>query len=346
MVALAGAASAQSTAITLKGSAEIGAFGGDTISNTSGAVTARSGQFHTDVDVTFQLRGTTDNGLEFGANVDLDEAAIDACTIPNPLPAPPAAPVACVDNATNNDAAHGGVDFFIKGAFGTVSMGDVDGALDWAMAEVPAGGSIDDAQEGAGWNGNGGLDGIYDGQILRYDNTFGAFGVGVSVEVDDAAVNRRDPAYGLGLKYTLDLGGNALNLGLGYQRGERTAGVSDTVTGLSVGTTFGNVGVGLNYSIQARAGVATDIKHIGVGASYTMDAITLAANYGKYTDGVMGSNPTFSAGHEASHFGLTAAYALGGGATAQFGWSKSDVTLAGGASTSASRWSLGVAMSF
>jgi hypothetical protein len=43
----------------------------------------------------------------------------------------------------------------------------------------------DDHTSHAGFNGNGLLDGHYDGQILRYDYSFGDFAVAISVEQDD-----------------------------------------------------------------------------------------------------------------------------------------------------------------
>jgi hypothetical protein len=56
--------------------------------------------------------GTADNGTTFGAAIDLDENAGAVGT---------------------NDA---GVTIFITGDYGTLTMGDTDGALDWAMQEV------------------------------------------------------------------------------------------------------------------------------------------------------------------------------------------------------------------
>ena len=61
LVATAGVASAE---IALTGMAEMGIYdnGNDDT------------QFFTDIDVTFTMSGEADNGLTFGANVDLDES--------------------------------------------------------------------------------------------------------------------------------------------------------------------------------------------------------------------------------------------------------------------------------
>jgi outer membrane protein OmpU len=99
----------------------------------------------------------------------------------------------------NQDDA--GVAIFISGDLGTLTLGDTDGALDWAMQEVDFNGAAsinDDHTTHAGFNGNGGLDGHYDGQILRYDYSFGDFSVALSVEQDDNTTAMGD-ALGVGL---------------------------------------------------------------------------------------------------------------------------------------------------
>jgi hypothetical protein len=144
LVATAGVASAD---IALSGSAQMGIQGGN---NTANDTT----QFVQDIDITFTMSGTADNGTTFGAAIDLDENAA----------------------GVNQDDA--GVAIFISGDLGTLTLGDTDGALDWAMQEVDFNGAAsinDDHTTHAGFNGNGGLDGHYDGQILRYDYSFGDF---------------------------------------------------------------------------------------------------------------------------------------------------------------------------
>ena len=149
----AGAAAAGD--IDISGSAEMGVTGGSGGTET---------QFHQDVDVTFKMSGETDGGLTFGTAIDLDE----------------------MDSDTTDDE---GIEVYISGAFGRLGLGDTDGALDWAVSEVPAGpGSIADNQEHGAWYGSH-LDGMYDGQILRYDHTVpmgaGTVGFAASLEMDD-----------------------------------------------------------------------------------------------------------------------------------------------------------------
>ncbi|PRY24223.1 outer membrane protein OmpU [Aliiruegeria haliotis] len=199
LVAFAGAASAE---VSLGGWAEMGVIGGDGLET----------QFFQDVDVDFTLSGETDSGLTFGANVDLDEAGNLGCTTCNQ-----------------------GVDIFVSGEFGTVTLGDTDGALDWAVAGVDAWGnpgSIADDETAHWGRQDSWLDGAYDGQILRYDYKTGDFGVAVSLEQDDRSDLARTDANGdvedsdkynwaVGATYAPQLGAGTLKLGLGYQQSDR-----------------------------------------------------------------------------------------------------------------------------
>ncbi len=294
----------------MSGSAEMGVVGGDRDRN--GTAAGGSGtQFWTHVDVTFTLSGSTDNGLTFGASVDLDEAG-DA-----------------IDGSDGMD----GIAVFLSGNFGTVTMGDTDGGFDWGMAEVPTGsGSIDDSETAHnGWNGNGGLDGTHDGQILRYDHSIGGLGFAVSVELDDTVgVEEGDSIIGFGLRYNLgDLG-----IGLGYQTGEDSgpAPRNDlTVMGISLAYSLGDIALGANYSVLEETG-ALDVTHIGLGASYSMDALTVGINWGEYEQGT----------DSMSGWGLSAGYDLGGGASIVFGYSNSSET----GQPDVDSWSIGLSMGF
>ena len=294
LVASAGFAAAE---VSLSGSAEIGIFDNGT----------SDAQFFSDLDVKFSLSGETDNGLTFGATIDLDEVGDD-----DPAGIPAGDPISATPNAGDPLEEHS---VFISGGFGTVTMGDTDGAFDWAMTEVNlVGGSIaDDETEHAGFSGNAGFDGGNDGQILRYDYSFGAFAVAASVELDDA--NTADDIYALGFKYDADFGGIAVGFGLGYADN----GTNDLL-GLSIDADFGNGFVaGLNYTDND-----TGADHTAIGVGYTMDALSIGVNYGEFDGGADG-------------FGLAVNYDLGG-AVVQFGY--------GDSSTGTDTYSLGVAMSF
>jgi outer membrane protein OmpU len=265
LVATAGVASAD---IALSGSAQMGIQGGN---NTANDTT----QFVQDIDITFTMSGTADNGTTFGAAIDLDENAA----------------------GVNQDDA--GVAIFISGDLGTLTLGDTDGALDWAMQEVDFNGAAsinDDHTTHAGFNGNGGLDGHWDGQILRYDYSFGDFSFAVSVEQDDnqtamgdalgvglvqvAAVDG-DPVWGIGAKYSGMFAGGTFGVGIGYQTTNDGDQVLATSTGASVLGISANVAldsgfsVAVNYSMLDTDLVNGDATHMAIGASYTFDAITV-----------------------------------------------------------------------
>jgi outer membrane protein OmpU len=327
LVAFAGATSAE---VALSGRAEMGifnqnaAFSGGTNTGT---------QFFQDIDVTFTMSGETDNGLTFGASVDLDEGG-------------------AVSNATQNNADDGGATIFISGGFGTVTMGDTDGALDWAMTEAGnvgnPGSLADDETTHAGYLGaylDGGVAGSGDGQILRWDYTSGAFGVAVSLEDDNGSTAAStNIGYAIGFKYSLDLSGTTVNFGLGYQKAADDATgalaplgnpVDAKATGVSVSANFANgLSAGVTYTDMKN--MAND-KHYSLGLGYTTGAISVHANYGKFTD-----NAAIAGGADVKGYGLAAAYDLGGGAVVHFGYGSSKPT--GG--VTAKSMSLGLGLSF
>ncbi len=314
LVAFSGAAVAD---VALSGRAEMGIFDSDAVAGV---------QFFTDIDVTFTMSGETDNGLTFGASVDLDEGGSGAAAV-----------------ADNTD--DGGATIFISGSFGTVTMGDTDGALDWALTEagnVGNPGSInDDETSHAGYVGSY-LDGANDGQILRWDYSFGDFGVAVSVEDDnggagiDGIANTADDdgdiGYAIGLRYNLDLGGTTVALGIGHQEAaSATGGPTASATGISASANFaGGFSAGIVYADwdDDDDTVNGPDSNYGIGVGYTTGAFTVHANYGEVE---------FDDGTDVDGFGVAAAYDLGGGAVVHFGYRDDDVI---------DSFSLGLGLSF
>lgn len=318
LVATAGFAAAD---VALTGSAEMGVVGGENMET----------QFHTDIDVTFTLSGESDNGISFGASIDLDEEGGFAST-------------------------NGGPEaVFISAGAATLTMGDTDGAFDAALTEVAVGSSIaDDHTVHAGYSGNGGatfdndadqigtgLDGAEDGQVARFDYTFSGATFSLSAELDDdgeSALDTNDnPVWGLGVAYSAELAGLDLGVGLGYQTKEDFG----TAVGLSLSTTFNNgLQAIVNYSrtnleddVTIEGETGDVMAHAAIGLGYTMDALTLGLNYGAYNlDGEQIQ----------SGVGLAANYDMGGGLSAQMGYGASEFEN----SDSTNTWSLGLAMSF
>lgn len=334
LVAFGGAAAAD---VAISGSAEIGIFGGKTA---AGATTEM--QFHTDIDVNFSMSGETDNGLSFGASIDLDETDGGTCDLDGADDT-----INNADDATSCDASagafnaatQGGETYFVAFGNARLDMGDTDGAFDAAMIEVNlVGGSINDAETAhAGFNGNAGLDGTFDGQIARFSYTTAGFTGHASVELDDSGAG--DAVFGLGVRYGTDLGGATVNVGAGYQSTNSATGAANTgrtIWGVSASAAMTNgLQAGVNYSVQSRDAWAADAKHTAIGVGYTMNNIGLGLNWGQ-TDGAGGV-----AGAKESGWGLAATYDLGGGMVAQFGYG--DNTTSGDQGNS---YSLGLAMSF
>ena len=278
-------------AIALSGSAEMGIADGGT----------GDAMFHMDADVTFTLAGTTDAGLAFGTALNFDD-----------------------NESAKGYAVH------VSGAFGTVTLGDTDGAFDWALAEVNGAGAIAADHTGhAGFDGNSGLDGL---NILRYNNTFGTLGVALSFEQDggDGDVIGAGVTGGFG-----DFG-----IGVGFQQHDNSS-----IAGVSATATFGDISGSINYS-QLSNDNSADVTHLGVGATYTFGATSVNVNFGQHDNGSADNN---------TGFGVAAAFDLGGGAAVQFGYGNSEYGYdnRGPASTdpdptgtSKDTWSLGLAMSF
>jgi outer membrane protein OmpU len=359
-VAFAGAASAD---IALSGSAQMGIQGGDLNSGASFAAgtwgSSATTQFVQDIDITFTMSGTSDNGLTFGAAIDLDE------------------------NAANVGTDDAGVAIFVSGDFGTLTLGDTDGALDWAMQEVDFRGAAsinDDHTAHLGFNGNSGLDGWYDGQILRYDYSFGDFAVAISVEQDDNSTalgygaaffdavalagiptannpaDTADPIWAIGGRYAGTFAGGTFGVGIGYQWTNdgfdlaATPDVEASVLGVSANVALDSgFAAAINYSViefgsAAALGADIDGTHFGIGASYTFDAITVHANYGEYN-----WDAPFSI-LDTSGYGLSASYSFGGGLSAHLGYGYSEITPAAaaflGTADDAQTWSFGLNMAF
>ncbi|MGP3697025.1 porin [Rhodobacter sp. NSM] len=320
LVMTAGVAAAE---ISFSGYAEMGIVGGGDNAPLPAGRDTNETQFHNDFNLKVTMTSETDTGLAFGASVEISKDEGDSNG----------------DFTADNEAA------FISGAFGTLTMGEIDGAMDWAMTEnIGNPGSIgDDETTHAGYFGAYG-DGKYDNQIARYEYSFGDFGVAVSAELDDE-VDGADTNYAVGMKYSGDFGGFGMGLGLGYQSFE-TAGTGLGSQGAAV--VAGDVdliGASLtaNFNNGFVAGVAyTDISsdlqdgnHLGISAGFTAGAFEIGANYGVFDMDVQ---------DDVKGYGIAAAYDLGGGLKLHGGYGDSD--FGAGADDDNETYSVGLSMSF
>ena len=322
LVATAGMAAAD---ITMSGYAEIG------MRDAGGAVGM---EMHSDMDIGFKLSGASDNGLTFGASIDLDEVSNGIASTGGP------------------HAVH------VSGAFGTLTMGDTDGALDKANAEVAALTTIaDDHSTHAGYNGGAGLD---SGDILRYDTTAAGFGISASIGQSDVAVANDVMGYGV----TTSIGSVAVSAA--YQ-----ADNTQDITAVSAKTTIGGLTITANYSeatmaatakveavtakftastgstvndvyvaaVSEVAAINNSYEHTGLGLAYSVNGVNLHANFGQYD---------YDDGSQADGYGLAANYSLGGGATVMVGYGSGNAraTAATAQAGDVSTFSVGLGLSF
>ena len=321
LVATAGMAAAD---VKLTGYAEIGMTDAG---GTNGM------EMHSDMDIGFKLSGASDNGLTFGASIDLDEVS-------------------------GGIASTGGSQAInVSGAFGTLTMGDTDGAMDKRNNEVGSLTAISDNHTGhAGYNGGSGLDsGSAQGKdILRYDTSISTFNLSASIGQDDTAGN--NDVMGYGLSTTM----GTVALSVGYQTDD-----AQDITAVSAKSTVGGLTITANYSeatmsntaaitqvnaaevvggpdivaVAARALIKNSYEHTGLGLGYTVNGVNLSANYGSYD---------YDDGSQADGFGLAANYSLGGGATVMVGYGSGNAraSLAAAQAADVDSFSIGLGLSF
>lgn len=277
LVMTAGMASAE---VKLKGFAVMSILGGSGYDDplTLG-VDEGDARFQSNVDVEFHMSTETDSGLSFGAKIDLDEATL---------------------TSDANEAV------WVSGAFGKVTMGDTDSAIDWANAEAIQGANLADdftIHKGAFANF---LDENVDNTIVRYEYAMGDFGFAASVE-DSAA---RDMGWSVGATYNMAISGGSIKLGIGYQDVPTYTG-----SGLDASVAAISAKLSLDSGLTAVAEIAQidnytaagDADQFGIGLEYTSGAITVGASYGEIDAAL--------AAADVESYGIGAQYDLGGGAS-------------------------------
>ncbi|WP_108258394.1 porin [Mangrovicoccus ximenensis] len=248
LVLVGGAAFAE---VTLEGYAAMGVIGGDDYIKAGDDYDDNEYSFVSDLDVTFVLSGETDGGVTFGAAIELDDA------IGSPQFA--------------NEEDQGGESVFVSGDFGTITMGDTNGAFDYAIAEYirPHKGTIGDVEEYGAYSGgygidplDDGLDGIFGGQVARYDYSFGGFGIAVSAELDDDFES--DPLLGIGATYNFAFAGGSVLVGAAYQ------GVHDATVGANIDDDSDEF-TGFSFDSTAENVFDGDLDVYGISAQLVLD---------------------------------------------------------------------------
>jgi outer membrane protein OmpU len=346
---LAGTAGLAAAEITLSGDARMGIINdfvlGAGDDNTTFTSRAR---------VTFTMTGSTDTGLEFGASFRADNA---------------------------NGAASGTAgSVYVSGAFGKLSMGDVDGAAQMAVGHVDGVGltGLGDLNESA-FLGAGGLrfstllfGGIPDpttpdptdsvavtgDPTALYEYSTGPLSFYASVTKPSYRVTTGigvydGLGYAAGVAYSLD----NYKFSLGYENvqfdrlppGAPDAYEADHVI-IGADATFGAVTVKARYgkanidlTAPAPGAALYDLDQWALSATYKQDALSVTgfASNKHFTNAIGGTNII-----EIGAIGIGAGYDLGGGASVKGGIVQQEVTTGAAPSVKDTAFDLGLSFSF
>jgi outer membrane protein OmpU len=340
---LAGTAGLAAAEITLSGDARMGFLDDFVYTDADDDV-----GFTSRARVTFTFSGETDGGLSFGASFRADNSS----------------------NAANGKAGS----VFLSGAFGKISMGDVDGAAVAAVGHVDGVGltGLSDLNESA-FIANGGLsdDDLTDLDSLGnrsltgdpsvlYEYTTGNVGLFIGLTNpghedvydfdDDGAAEVTDGvAWSMGANYSTD----AYKFGIGYEdldvdNGNGPGNLSGDHLYLGADGTFGAFTAKVRYGqadLSVDDGTATsdvDFDQWSISGTYAMDAIAVTGFYAdKQFDNSDGSNLL-----SRESYGIGASYDLGGGAKVVGGIVDSEITDGSDASESDTAFDFGVSFSF
>lgn len=248
----------------------------------------------------FNMSGTTDTGLTFGGWFRAQTA---------------------VDAASGNMGTGGG-NVFISGAFGRLAMGDVAGAVQNAVGDLPGVGLT-----GLGFNNentffqrdfNGGVFNSGSTNAL-YTYSMGSFTVAASI----SQINLGGEVYGVGVRYSAD----GLTVGAGIEVFDSAA-PNPNHFAIGAAYNFGIAEVKATYGrVNTNAGTFRRDQY-GIGFSSTFDATTITGYARRDFNGT-------------DNFGLGASYNLGGGARLVGGIAYEDFQVG-----SRTRADFGVSMAF
>jgi outer membrane protein OmpU len=292
LVATAGAAFAD---VSISGDGRMG-LTYDSAATDSLAFTSRT-------RVSFTMSGQTDNGLTFGGSFRADNAS----------------------GASSGKAGSA----YIAGAYGRLSMGDVDGAAQAAVGHLHGAGltGLGDLNEMVYLLGNSDPSALYEisaGYALFTvsADAYGGFGVGTRVTLGNYAV-------AIGYETLTDIAGvDGSILNGPYLLSD----IDQVVVGASAA--FDDVSVRGMYAFM-RDSLGRTVNQYGVSVSYSADSLGLSAFWS-------GANNAFAS----SRYGVGASYDLGGGASIVGGVahqrSSGGMTIAG----NRTRADLGIAVNF
>lgn len=252
--------------------------------------------FSSRVRVIFTASGETDTGLAFGASVRADQSG--------------------QGNTLNNDST-----VYISGAFGKLSMGDVDGAANAAVGQVDGVGitGLGDVNEityiatgGADFSGSGtGPDDTFDTSAL-YEYTAGNLSFYLSSTQWD------QPTGGQAVSVATKYAAGAYTFALGYENLNASDSFIWEQFVLGASATFGAVTVKAIYA-DGSNNQSDEWKQYALSATYSADGLAVTAFVGDDEDLAPSDLGTDSS---LRGYGLGASYDLGGGASVAGGYVK------------------------
>jgi outer membrane protein OmpU len=298
---LAMTATVAAAEVTLSGDARMGII---KIGDGDAAFTSRA-------RVSFKLSGATDSGLDFGASFRADNAS----------------------NAAKGTAGS----VFVSGAFGKLSMGDVDGAAAAAVGHVDGVGltGLGDTNESVFVaNGGFGVDdlvgeafgGLTGDPSVLYSYTAG------DVSVYASATNPgyvgtlgEGDAYGLGAAYVM----GDYKVAIAYEtltvkNSEFSASIDHVIVGGDA--TFGAITVKARYGSANGGGEIEGygLEQYALSATYAVDALAVTAFMNRGSIDEAGVKFV-----DVQSIGLGASYDLGGGAKVKGGFVRAEDKLSG-----------------
>jgi len=234
------------------------------------------------VRVAFGLSGETDSGLEFGASIR-------------------------ADNAAAGNSGTGGSQY-LSGSFGKISMGDLNGADEDMVGDISAMsfGGLGSNQEHSYQSSS---------HNLAYSTSMAGISFGVSTDAGGGS------STAMGLKWSGDLGGGTVTVGLGQSSvgGNTETSISASLgmggfTGKILSSTNDNgpvvAGAGEKAATATTSYVAAvaenktpDTETMGFSLSYNIDALTITA----YNKGMTTTGTT-----DKKYSGVGVSYDLGG----------------------------------
>ena len=323
LVAFAGAASAE---VAVSGDARIGMrYDSDLCANAACTTTDSAWNVVNRARVKFTMTGTSDSGLEFGAEVRAEEAqrarygsqiSIDETdgTVVN-------------SHAIRNGLSADKGIVWVSGQYGKLTAGDIDSGMENALGDLPEVGltGLDFLNE-FGYSSSDFDDSLYSEAGLLYEysiNGVKLFASFMDQNIGYSAIDRDNNAYSLGAKYEMA----GYEFGIGYEKSDfyidpvSFAGgeFENNSWGISAATVFNEVKVKGIYMTTTVKDIPTltgdlDVDQFGVGAEYKMaNGVGLSGFWRRV------AYDTPADEYTADAVGLGASYDLGGGATIKGG---------------------------